>query len=231
MNQASAEDVKGRRWENAGLAYALRRAQEEGKPYTCVVIMAGTNDLADTPISSIINNLMTLHQTVRSFGAFSVAIGVPKHGALVCKKWEAAIGASNTRRLRQNVEELNAALKAAVARANAQDENGGRIAYADVHSEVIRRVGAESERAADLFAGYPTLAEYKSYMMQEARGQYGGENAMRNIDQKFSCYSAEDMERKVCRKIYLFLVLIFFRTSTYCCSSCLPAGLLAFLSD
>ncbi len=195
MNQASAEDVKGRRWENAGLAYALRRAQEEGKPYTCVVIMAGTNDLADTPIPNIVKNLMVMHQTVKSFGAVSVAVGVPKHGALVCKKWENAIGASNAHRLRQSVEELNGAIMAAVARANAQDENGARIAFADVHTEVIRRVGAETERAADLFAGYPTLAEYKKFMMLEARG--GGESAMRGVDQKFSCYSAEDMNRKV----------------------------------
>jgi len=64
--------------ENPGLRVALRAGEREGRPYTGVILMAGTNDLADgVAPHDIAANLLRLHATAREMHCRSVAIGIP----------------------------------------------------------------------------------------------------------------------------------------------------------
>lgn len=65
--------------KEGGLRSLLADAQSEGKPYSAVFIMSGSNDLADgESTATIVQNLVMLHQAARSFGARTVALGIPE---------------------------------------------------------------------------------------------------------------------------------------------------------
>eukprot|EP00281_Chroomonas_sp_CCMP1168_P013137 CAMPEP_0206280638 /NCGR_PEP_ID=MMETSP0047_2-20121206/38688_1 /ASSEMBLY_ACC=CAM_ASM_000192 /TAXON_ID=195065 /ORGANISM="Chroomonas mesostigmatica_cf, Strain CCMP1168" /LENGTH=434 /DNA_ID=CAMNT_0053710719 /DNA_START=14 /DNA_END=1318 /DNA_ORIENTATION=- len=195
VNQPSAVDVKDRKWSDAGLAHALKKALDEGNPYTCVIIMGGTNDLSERSAGDIVTNLMLLHHHAKASGAVSVAVAVPRHGALVCKKYENDMGKASAQALRQKIHAVNATLKSAVEQANSKDENGGWITFVDAHAEVIRRVGNDPQKAMDLFAGFPSLKEYRDFMLVSARSQ--GSRAMAKVQQAFAHYTPEDLARPI----------------------------------
>jgi len=164
LDKSKAVDVKNNEWTEAGLRYALRKAQDEGRPYTAVVIMAGTNDLQTSSAQEIVANLMQLHGQVRSFGAVSVACAVPKHGAIICEEYSSHLNPGLRKSMNVKVDEINSLLRAQVARVNESCEDSGWIAFVDVHSEVLKKAGTNK---ANTYAGYPTLAEFKEYYGRE----------------------------------------------------------------
>jgi len=164
IDQSKAVDVKNNEWKDAGLGFALRRAQDEGRPYTAVVIMAGTNDLQKSSSQEIVSNLMRLHDQVRRAGAVSVACAVPKHGAIVCEEYSSHLNPGTRRSINVKVDEVNSLLRAQVARINESSEDSGWIAFVDVHSEVLKKAGSNK---ASTFAGYPTLGEFNEYYQLE----------------------------------------------------------------
>jgi lysophospholipase L1-like esterase len=169
LDKPTAVDVKRNKWTNAGLRYALRKAQDEGNPYTAVVIMAGTNDLNTSSAREIVANLLTLHEEVRRAGAVSVACAVPKHGAIICEEYSSHLDPGQRKSMNAKVDELNALLRAHVARVNESAEDSGWIAFVDVHSEVLKKAGSDK---ANTYAGYPTLGEFNEfYGLETASGK------------------------------------------------------------
>jgi lysophospholipase L1-like esterase len=156
-------------WKDAGLRFALKKAQKEDKPYTAVVIMAGTNDIELSSAQKIVDNLMILHKACRSAGAVSVACAVPKHGAVLCNEFKGKLPDSQRSRLGTKVDQINALLRKRVQAANeaAIAETGnpaaGWIAFVDPHSEVIKKAGS---KRASTYAGFPTLAQYSKAVRQ-----------------------------------------------------------------
>ena len=72
MDSESERDVAGRYWP--GLGHMLEDAM-----YTCVLILAGTNDLAeDTTPQQIVSNLAVLHSAAHAKGARTVAFTIPE---------------------------------------------------------------------------------------------------------------------------------------------------------
>jgi len=72
----SAMDKDGLR--QCGLRSLLAKAQRDGKPYSVVLIMSGSNDLADgSSTAEIVQNLAALHSAAHAFGARTVALGIP----------------------------------------------------------------------------------------------------------------------------------------------------------
>lgn len=73
----SAMDKDGER--QCGLRSLLAKAQRDGKPYSVVLIMSGSNDLADEVLepARIVQNLADLHRAAHAFGARTVALGIP----------------------------------------------------------------------------------------------------------------------------------------------------------
>lgn len=64
--------------KEGGLSSLLAEAQSAGKPYSAVIIMSGSNDLADGDSSAtIVQNLAIIHQAAHSFGARTVALAIP----------------------------------------------------------------------------------------------------------------------------------------------------------
>ena len=62
-----------------GLRVLLAKAQREGRPYSAVFIMSGSNDLADgASAAAIVENLAVLHRAARAFGARTVALSIPE---------------------------------------------------------------------------------------------------------------------------------------------------------
>jgi lysophospholipase L1-like esterase len=163
-------------WKDAGLRYALNKAQNEGKPYTAVVIMAGTNDIDSFSARQIVDNLMILHKACRTAGAVSVACAIPKHGAIVCNEFKSKMPASQRTELDNKVDQVNILLRKRVQAANeaAIKETGnpsaGWIAFVDPHSEVIKKAGS---KRAQTYAGFPTLAQYSKAMRQPMGGENG----------------------------------------------------------
>lgn len=157
--------------------------------------MGGTNDLAETSPNKIVSNLMLLHHHAKAAGAVSVAVAIPKHGALVCKKYEDAMGKNAARHLRHKINTVNHTLQQAVAQANAQDENGGWITYVDAHSEVLNRVGDNPQVALDLFAGFPTLGQYRDFMLLTARSQ--GNRALQKVQRAFAGFTKEELGKDI----------------------------------
>ena len=99
LDATAATDVCGRSWP--GLRRSVREATDAGMPYDIVVIMAGTNDLADyyTP-EEVVANLALLHSVAHSSGAKSVAITIPESAGSVQVRW-----------LRELRQEANAAVR------------------------------------------------------------------------------------------------------------------------
>lgn len=78
-NSALGVDDKGRQLD--GLDTTLLRALHEGRPYTHVAILAGTNDLwhvKENGIERTLTNLRALHTTAHQRGAVTLALTVPE---------------------------------------------------------------------------------------------------------------------------------------------------------
>ena len=66
----------------------LEGAALVGKPYTSVIIMAGTNDIGQqTPPAFIVQNLEALHSEAHRQGASSVAMSIPESLAAATVPW------------------------------------------------------------------------------------------------------------------------------------------------
>ena len=64
--------------EVCGLRGLLAKAQRDGRPYSAVLIMSGTNDLDDgSSTAEIVQNLAVLHRAAHAFGSRTVALGIP----------------------------------------------------------------------------------------------------------------------------------------------------------
>jgi len=62
-----------------GLRSLLVKAERDRQPYSVVLIMSGSNDLADEVLepARIVQNLAVLHRASHAFGARTVALGIP----------------------------------------------------------------------------------------------------------------------------------------------------------
>jgi len=173
LDNQKAVDVKNNEWSEAGLRFALRKAHDEGRPYTAVIIMAGTNDLQKSSAQEIVSNLMKLHDEVRRAGAVSVACAVPKHGAITCEEYSSHLDPSTRKTMNVKVDEVNSLLRSQVARVNEMSEDSGWIAFVDVHSEVLKKAGSNK---ANTYAGYPTLGEFNEFYGLETQAGKGKAN-------------------------------------------------------
>ena len=104
---APIEDVCGRSWRG-GLRAHLRDAASAGAPFALVLILAGTNDLAEVMArrsrpQDVVAALRALHASARGCGCLTVALTVPEHPA------EGAAGGAGVRHAR---EAINAGLRA-----------------------------------------------------------------------------------------------------------------------
>ena len=73
-------DVCDRIWP--GLRHALRAAEARCGGYHVVIILVGTNDLADrVPVDTFMSQLASLHETAHDFGARTVALTIPQSAA------------------------------------------------------------------------------------------------------------------------------------------------------
>ena len=99
FDEASRSDVVPREWP--GLRYQMHTAGPPGT-YACVLIMAGTNDLADrVPTETIVDNLAALHAVAHAYGARTIAMTIPESHAALKVGW-----------LSRARSDANAALKA-----------------------------------------------------------------------------------------------------------------------
>ena len=82
MDMKAATDVVPRAWP--GLRHKLRTAG----PYDVVLILAGTNDLADqvTP-AQLVRNLSVLHEAAHAAGARTVCMSIPDSHAATKVTW------------------------------------------------------------------------------------------------------------------------------------------------
>ena len=85
LNSLDAEevfDVVPKAWTG------LRRQMRTGGPYDVVLIMAGTNDLADkVTTSQLLENLVALHDVAHAQGARTVAMTIPESHAAKMVGW------------------------------------------------------------------------------------------------------------------------------------------------
>jgi lysophospholipase L1-like esterase len=80
-DQAEVHDVVPRKWP--GLRCKMR-----GQRYSAVLILCGTNDLADkVPAEQIVSNISALHKIAHDFGARTVAMTIPESHAATKVDW------------------------------------------------------------------------------------------------------------------------------------------------
>jgi len=73
VDERSVTDVVPRRWPG------LREQLRTSGPYAAVLIMCGTNDLADrVPTSTLVANIASLHAIAHEAGATSFALTIPE---------------------------------------------------------------------------------------------------------------------------------------------------------
>jgi len=193
----TATDVKDREWKDAGLAYRLEKAYKKNRAYTCVIIMAGTNDLGELPPEKIAANLMTLHNYARDVGAVSVACAIPKHGALVSQHYAEKMGESSVKRLKKLVHNANLAIKAAVQVTNDQGTDACQITFCDVHHEMLKWTSGTEEELAGLYAGFPTLGDYRDFMMSLCEQRSVSDEDVEKMTKNFEGYSDEDFKKRI----------------------------------
>ena len=81
LDEVEAMDLVQKEWP--GLRYHMSRHK-----YSVVLIMAGTNDLADQmPTSEIVDNIAKLHGVAHSFGARTIALTMPESHAALSVGW------------------------------------------------------------------------------------------------------------------------------------------------
>ncbi len=90
LDDAVCNDLAGRKW--SGLRHRLGIAASRGAPYDCVLVLGGTNDLAQqTTAAEIVRNLEKLHRVAHAHGACSVAFSIPPSRAAQHVKWLGAL--------------------------------------------------------------------------------------------------------------------------------------------
>lgn len=97
LDAPDVADVSDRHWP--GLRHQLRHARA---PYDVVVIMAGTNDLADRDSpASIVESIARLHEAAHKAGAATVALPIPDSHSEMTTPWHSKLRRDTNSKLRE----------------------------------------------------------------------------------------------------------------------------------